>query len=50
MPQDHAALTLGDEAPSFTLRTSEGEEARLDDVLRHLLFTEPRSWTGPTTT
>jgi peroxiredoxin len=33
MPQDHPALKLGDEAPSFTLRTSEGEEVRLSDVL-----------------
>ena len=34
MPPDYPALMLGDEAPSFTLRTSEGEKARLDDVLR----------------
>jgi peroxiredoxin len=34
MLQDHPALTLGDEAPSFTLHTSEGEEVRLSHVLR----------------
>ena len=34
MAQDHPALMLGDEAPSFTLRTSQGEEVRLSDVLR----------------
>ena len=34
MPRDHSALMLGDEAPSFALRTSEGEEVRLSDVLR----------------
>jgi peroxiredoxin len=33
MPQNHPALMLGDEAPSFTLRTSAGQEIRLSDVL-----------------
>jgi peroxiredoxin len=34
MAQDYPALTLGDEAPAFTLRTSEGEEVQLSDILR----------------
>lgn len=31
---NHPALRLGDEASSFTLPTSEGEEVRLREVLR----------------
>lgn len=34
MPADHATLTLGDEAPLFALRTAEGEEVHLSEVLR----------------
>lgn len=33
MAQDRTALSVGDAAPPFTLRTSEGQEIRLADVL-----------------
>ena len=34
MPQDRSTLTLGDKAPAFALRTSEGREVQLSDILR----------------